>query len=179
MITKKCISCEKEFQTENETEEVCSRECRHREKSRLHQKGYYQKVKDTPEYKEKRKTYFRKWLEKAGNREHFNDLCRDRSRQINARRREEWRQKEVCGHCGSDRDVPDRKSCAKCLARFRQYGINKKEKEQALKAAEIERRLANADNAINTEQQKQEQMQQTQPIQPTDVSNTMKGGNEQ
>ena len=105
----KCLRCGKEFESRGSgklKKKYCSKLCG----SRQYAIDYYQKVKDTKEYKQKRKVYFRKWLDK--NRKHFNDSVRDISR-INMRKQYNYRRaNHLCVYCGS----PNTKgcSCDKC-----------------------------------------------------------------
>lgn len=149
MITKNCKRCNKEYQFDETIdpkkraeyiENYCSYDCKHGDDMRSYAKEYYNKIKDTPEYKSKRKVYFDKWLKK--NRSHFNDLCRERSRLIAERKRLEWKTKGLCCHCGNERDVQDRKSCEKCLQYYKVKNSKRQERIMLKKIEQEAKELA-------------------------------------
>ncbi|MFI5405077.1 MAG: hypothetical protein ACHQ1D_01045 [Nitrososphaerales archaeon] len=53
----------------------------------------YQRLKDDPAYKEYRKQYYRKWVEK--NRDKFNNSMRDISRNWQAKKRAEMKKENT------------------------------------------------------------------------------------
>lgn len=83
----KCLKCENEFEIKGNRKKFCSEKCR----QRYYSLKQYNKVKDTKEYKEKRREYFRKWLD--NNREHFNDLVREHNKLAQRKRRAELKEK--------------------------------------------------------------------------------------
>lgn len=71
LIKRRCLKCQKVFRCGSRArQKFCGDLCQHRYNS----KRYFERVKDTPEYKEKRKIYFNKWLSK--NRAHFTELIK-------------------------------------------------------------------------------------------------------
>ena len=76
-----CSYCQKPFTT-SRNKKFCSRACQ----TRFHANKSYNKRKDTPEYREKRRIYFQKWL--SNNRAHFNEIMREPNRLRQKRIRE-------------------------------------------------------------------------------------------
>jgi len=110
MLTK-CKLCGNSFKPRavgTKTEKrFCNTICR----KRYNSKDRYNKLKDSKSFKEKRKIYFKKWLNK--NREHFNDLVREPNK-INRRKKYyEFKKLGVCTSCGrkKERDIT---LCNKC-----------------------------------------------------------------
>lgn len=82
---KLCKYCNKEFEYKRSNKKFCSMNClvkynfhnnkEYREKHLVYARRYYDKIKGLPEYKEKRKKYFKEWLDK--NREKWNKYYSD------------------------------------------------------------------------------------------------------
>lgn len=89
---------------------------------RAESKKQYHAQKEDPEYKKKRLIYFRKW--RAKNREHFNDLCRERNRMNQTKRY--WQRKRTgkCVSCGKKR-YKGKMICKRCFDRNSNYRRNK------------------------------------------------------
>ena len=110
--TKPCPLCGKKFTlkgvgTINE-KKFCSISCR----TRFNAKVDYNLKKNNPEYKQKRKEYFKKW--RLENREHFNDLVREPNRIKSFEKYHKFDALGLCVLCGKDRDNPKSKVCIKC-----------------------------------------------------------------
>ena len=116
-----CPKCKKEFKTKQKKQIFCSSKCQ----TQFNSIKRYYKLRNKPKFKAARKIYFKKWIKK--NREHFNDLCRERSR-LNMRKMHYDRKKSgVCYACGGKIDDVLFKSCSRCRA----YGIEWYSKNKA------------------------------------------------
>ena len=87
------------------------------EHRRKNQKEYYNRMKDNPEYKAKRKAFFKSWLSKPENRKRFNELLREKNRQRALDRRKRFKAEGLCLHCGKKRDS-ELTLCASCRDMF-------------------------------------------------------------
>ena len=110
--TSPCPICGKEFiqravGTINERK-FCSVSCRAKFNARVK----YEFEKDNPEYKQKRKEYFKKWRKE--NREHFNDLVREPNRIRSSENYKKFDKLGLCVRCGKERDNTNSKTCKKC-----------------------------------------------------------------
>lgn len=107
-----CLKCGNE--NPNPSNQYCSKLCRQRHCAL----NYYNKRKDAPEYKEKRRLYFQRWL--SANREKYNLLVREKQR-IRSKKLFDYRDKNnLCTRCGAARDL-SLKICSKC--RHKYYGV--------------------------------------------------------
>jgi hypothetical protein len=73
--------------------------------------------------------YWKAWYNRPGNREHFNDLMRERSRLHQRKIRKERTKKGLCTRCGGKRDMKFnhggvKKTCSKCAKKLNK--LNKK-----------------------------------------------------
>jgi len=112
-MSKKCLNCRIEITEraigKSTEKKYCSPKCRNRANS----KKNYLKWKDTPEFKANRLIKQRIWVEK--NRAHFNDLCREKNKEYQKKKREEARTKGFCLSCFK---VPAKEGflrCERCL----------------------------------------------------------------
>jgi len=96
--------------------------------TRYHSKKTYNRIKDTKEYKKERKKYLRKWRKK--NRQHFNDLCREKSKIYARKRHQERKNKGQCINCGNKRDSKWL-TCSKCRKIINKRNRKKKENEHS------------------------------------------------
>lgn len=111
-----CKGCKKESFKTNRIKLFCSEQCRANANSK---KRYHKVLKNDPEYKRKRKIYFRNWLE--NNRQHFNELMREPNRKRNHERYYYFDKKNLCVNCGKKRDVENRKKCFDCMQKYYGY----------------------------------------------------------
>jgi hypothetical protein len=119
-----CKYCGKELKENNSgmPKKFCNIKCSHKwkyenmpyYKARLLKasRKTYERLKNNPDFKKSQKEYFRKWLNK--NRAHFNDLCRDRCREYERKKREYYALHKLCQYCGAKREE-GYKSCGACL----------------------------------------------------------------
>lgn len=111
MSERVCINCK--ISIFGKKKRFCSDKCRTRHNSL---KDYY-KIRDTPKYKEYKKDYFKKWLDK--NRLHFNDLLREPNRIRVNKKRAFWKKEGLCSRCGKVFYNNNLKSCADCRIKAR------------------------------------------------------------
>lgn len=107
----RCLKCGKEFDGETE---FCSSKCRNAHNS--HQR--YLKLKDDPEFKRRAKERLNKWLAE-GNRGHFNDLCRERSRLYGAKKRAEAKARGDCSMCFREKEDDGYITCINCRSKYK------------------------------------------------------------
>jgi hypothetical protein len=120
MRKKKCKGCIRKFIPVSKKQLFHSHKCN----TRYHSLKRYYRLRENPEFKKKRKNNFRKWINK--NRNHFNDLCRERNK-INQRRlRKERIKKGLCYCCGGEREDKAYKSCEKCRIYWKFYKEGRK-----------------------------------------------------
>lgn len=86
----------------------CSNVCR----LRYHNLKRYNRLKNNKEYKDYQRETFRKW--RANNREHFNDLCREKNRLFRNKTYKIRKEKGLCPVCGGKRDDKRYFMCGKC-----------------------------------------------------------------
>ena len=110
-IRTNCERCGKIIKKPKENKRFCSTLCQTRTQARK----FYQKNKDKKWYKDRQRKSFKNW--RIENREHFNDLCREKNRLFQKKRRKIWTKSGVCVRCGGIRDREDRKECLKCRKR--------------------------------------------------------------
>ncbi len=67
-----CPHCGKEIDLNLRKKKFCSDACR----TRYNALKYYKKVKDSPDFKKYRRTYFKKWLATGTNRDRYNAKMR-------------------------------------------------------------------------------------------------------
>lgn len=81
---------------------------------------YYNKNKDNPEFKEKQRQKFQRWLNKEGNREKFNIYMREKAKIWQKKNVKERQEKGLCTNCGGARDNPQFVRCEKCRIKSRE-----------------------------------------------------------
>jgi len=88
-------------------------------KTRVQSKSYYDKHKDKKAFKLKAKANFDQWRKK--NREHFNDLCREKTKLWARKKRAERKAQGLCVYCGNE--ILNKKAskyhCISCLDKHR------------------------------------------------------------
>jgi len=90
------------------------------ERARRNAKRYYERMKNNPEFKRKAALRLKKWIKK--NREHFNDLCRERNRIYQKKMQYMRREQGLCPKCGGKRDKEMRwKHCTSCRKKLKKH----------------------------------------------------------
>jgi actin-related protein len=116
-VNKICIECKNSFVTHRkrgEPRRFCSDTCRTRHNS----KKDYHKNKDSPEYKEYKRGYFKKWLDK--NRTHFNEMLREPNRIRASERRIKWKEEGLCHKCGKEK-IGNYLTCLECRTKAQKW----------------------------------------------------------
>ena len=123
----KCKNCKRELTGRHKR--FCSCNCSslwryrnlpaYRKKLLARSKKVYYKQRNNPKFKADQRRRFNDWLE--NNRAHFNDLCRDRARECERKKRKRRKKLKLCVYCGKKRTI-GYISCESCRKK-----INKKE----------------------------------------------------
>lgn len=120
----KCLYCGKKSidRGTNHKKKYCDNNCQQlwmyhnvskaNKRRRDYAKKYSEEHKKDPEYQIRQREYFRKWRIK--NREHFNDLVRDKSRIYMKKLWNERKKLGLCTGCGKVRDDTNYKQCGEC-----------------------------------------------------------------
>ena len=126
---KKCPRCGEEFSQRAigkiTEKKYCSIVCRRRANA----KYYYDLKKDTQEYKDKRKEYFKTWV--AKNRKKFNLLCNENTKKYLKKKRKSAHKNNLCYRCFKPLSDKRFRSCESCRDK-----INKKYRLAKLKQNE-------------------------------------------
>ena len=111
MVNLKCLRCGAEFCKGTNKNGIAKRFCSISCRIRYNSYNQYLKLKDNPEYKKEKYMNLKLWIE--NNREHFNDLCRERSRIHQSKTRAERIAKKLCTICATPLDN-NKRCCSKC-----------------------------------------------------------------
>ena len=112
-LMMKCLYCKGEVESKQDRiipKKFCSRTC----SMKYFSKQRYLRIKNTKEFKQERKKYFKKWLEK--NREHFNDIVRPKARDYQNKKYHYRINNGLCIHCGGkiEKERLPHRECFKC-----------------------------------------------------------------
>lgn len=124
---KICLYCGKTFKFKSKKKKYCNTSCqmlwRYHNIPRVNK--YYKNLsreqnirrRKNPVFRKKEKIYFDKWRKQ--NREHFNDLIREKSRIWEHNIRIKRNLAGLCLECGSKRDEKQFKTCLSCRIKRR------------------------------------------------------------
>jgi hypothetical protein len=126
-----CLYCGKEvvITEKKRKRDFCNHKCydnwtyhnneKRRENVKKKAREYYERNKNNPEFKEKQRQKFQKWINKEGNREKFNVYMKENVKVWQKQRTKERQEKGVCTNCGGARDNPQFVRCEKCRIKSR------------------------------------------------------------
>lgn len=128
---KKCLKCGNKLILNKYglNRKFCSLKCR----TRFNAISFYHSHKDSEDFRKKRKDYFNFWRKK--NRNHFNDLMRERNKLFQRKKRINYKLKGLCLRCGDIIDNKAHNNCSKCRAYYR---LRAKIRKSRIKAQEQE-----------------------------------------
>jgi len=96
--TGKCLGCGNKFVDLRNGNVIKKRFCSEKCRTRYNANLAYQKIKNDPKYKKYAKKKFKNWLK--NNKEHFNDLVREKNKLHQRKIRKEREEKKLCRKCG-------------------------------------------------------------------------------
>lgn len=118
----KCLNCSVEFEPYNtgklNEKKFCSETCRVRFNA---VKSYY-KHKDEPDYKLKKRNYFREWIKK--NKEKYNASVREANKRHQIKVRAFRKENNLCVYCRKPKEL-NKSLCDKCMSKRRKNGMRK------------------------------------------------------
>jgi hypothetical protein len=105
----KCLNCSAEFDTRG-GKLFCCETCR----LRFNARKAYHKNKDNPEYKIKRRAYFKRWIKK--NKEKYNESVREANKKYQVKLRKYRKENNLCVYCGKSKEL-NKSLCLDCYTR--------------------------------------------------------------